>query len=85
MNNEPDTTSAMSNNGPFDPLTANTIEPDLYMFTLPVAFNEPEISTAWFNWLTYDAVDANDDDTALSTYDAVCANTTYEAVCAKAT
>ena len=67
MNNEPDTTSAMSNNGPFDPLTANTIEPDLYTFTLPVALIEPDISTAWFNWLTYDAVYANDDDTAFST------------------
>jgi hypothetical protein len=82
VHSEPDTASVTSNNGPFDPLTMNGDEPDLYMFTLPVAFNEPEISTAWFNWLTYDAVDANEADTALSTYDAVCANVTNDAVAA---
>ena len=71
VHSEPDTVSVTSNNGPFDPLTISGDEPDLYRFTLPVAFNEPEINTAWFNWLTYDAVDANEADTALSTYDAV--------------
>jgi hypothetical protein len=71
VNSEPDTASVTSNNGPCDPLTTSGDEPDLYMFTLPVAFSEPEMSTAWFNWLTYDAVAANDDDTAFSTYDAV--------------
>jgi hypothetical protein len=71
VHSEPDTASVTSNNGPFDPLITSGDEPDLYMFTLPVAFSEPEMSTAWFNWLTYDAVDANDDDTAFSTYDAV--------------
>ena len=67
MNNEPDTTSDTSNNGPAEPLTANTVDPDLYILTLPVVLIEPDMFTAWFNWLTYDAVDANDDDTALST------------------
>ncbi len=56
VNNEPDTTSVTSNNGPFDPLTANTVEPDLYMSTLPVANNEPDILTVWLSWLTNDAV-----------------------------
>lgn len=82
VNNEPDTTSVTSNNGPFDPLTANTVEPDLYMSTLPVANNEPDILTVWLSWLTNDAVEANDEDTALSTYDAVCAVVTNEEVAA---
>jgi hypothetical protein len=82
VNSEPDTTSVTSNNGPFDPLTANTVEPDLYMSTLPVANNEPDMFTVWLSWLTYDAVEANDADTALSTYDAVCAVVTNDAVVA---
>jgi len=53
------------------------------MDTLPVAFIEPDIYTAWFNWLMYDDVDANDADTAFNTYDAVCDKATYEAVCAR--
>jgi hypothetical protein len=60
VHNEPDTESVISNNGPCDPLTTSGDEPDLYMVTLPVAFNEPDMFTVWFNWLTYDAVEAND-------------------------
>ena len=71
VHSEPDTESVTSNNVPCDPLITSGDEPDLYMFTLPVANSEPDMFTVWFNWLTYDAVDANDDDTALSTYDAV--------------
>jgi hypothetical protein len=65
VNNEPETTSSTENNTPVDPLTATTFEPDLYVL------NEPVNTNVWFNGLTYDAVDANDDDTAFSTYDAV--------------
>ena len=71
VHSEPDTVSVTSSIGPNEPLTVNMLEPDLYMFTLPVALSEPDMFTAWFNWLTYDAVDENDADTALSTYDAV--------------
>jgi hypothetical protein len=49
VNSEPDTASSTSNNTPFDPLTANTVEPELYMFTLPVALIEPDMFTVWFN------------------------------------
>jgi hypothetical protein len=82
VHSEPDTESVTSNNGPFDPLITSGDEPDLYMFTLPVAFNEPEMSTAWFNWLTYDDVDANEADTAFNTYEEVCASVTNDAVSA---
>jgi hypothetical protein len=82
VNSAPEIVSVTEINGPVDPLIDNTVEPDLYMFTLPVAFNEPDMFTVWFSWLTYDAVDANDADTAFSTYDAVCAVTTYDAVAA---
>jgi hypothetical protein len=74
VNNEPETTSSTENNTPVDPLTATTFEPDLYVLSEPVNTN------VWFNGFTYDAVDANDDDTALSTYDAVCAFCTNDAV-----
>ena len=65
VNREPETTSSTENNTPVDPLIATTFEPDLYVLSEPVNTN------VWFNGLTNDAVDANDDDTALSTYDAV--------------
>jgi hypothetical protein len=91
VNSEPETTSSTENNTPVDPLIVTTFEPDLYVLSEPVNTN------VWFNGFTYDAVDANDDDTAddavsayeaetaCSTYDAVCAVATYDAVCAFAT
>lgn len=46
VHSEPDTASVTSNNVPCDPLIISGDEPDLYMFTLPVALSEPEMFTA---------------------------------------
>ena len=67
VNSGPEMLSVTEINGPVEPLTVSTVEPDLYMFTLPVALSEPEMFTAWFNWLTYDAVAEYEADTAFST------------------
>ena len=96
-NNEPDNVSFTVNNGPVDPLIDNTVEPELYIDTLPVTPNDPVICAdpVYGNAATdpskydavnaYDAVTDLDADTALSTYDAVCAFATYDAVCAVVT
>ena len=97
VNNGPEMLSVTESNGPDDPLTVSTVEPDLYMSKLPVTPNEPVIcadpvyGNAATTPVTYDAVNAYDADSelfeydAVTTYEAVCASVTYDAVCAFST
>ena len=77
VNNGPEILSVMDINGPVEPLTANTVEPDLYMFTLPVTLSEPVIcadpvyGNAATIPVTCDAVNAYDADSDELEYDAV--------------
>ena len=94
VNSAPEFVSVTVINVPVDPLTDNTVEPDLYMSTLPVTPNEPVIcaepvyGNAATTPVICDAVNAYDDDSelfeydAVATYEAVCANVTNDAVCA---
>jgi hypothetical protein len=43
VNSAPEFVSVTVINAPVDPLTDNTVEPELYMSTLPVTPNEPVI------------------------------------------
>jgi hypothetical protein len=67
VNSGPEFESVTVINCPVEPLTDNTVEPDLYMLTLPVVLSEPDMFTVWLSWLTYDAVDENDALTAFAT------------------